>query len=54
MAPPIKVSSAMLKEAFILAAKKEFSDVPSEQSLNHTFSPEFVARIEKLKNEIIN
>lgn len=54
MAPTTKVSSTMLKEAFILATKMEFSDVPGEQSLNHTFSPEFVARIEKLKNEIIN
>lgn len=44
----MKINNSDLKAAFLFAAEQEFSDIPAEQSLNHAFSPKFVAWGNKL------
>lgn len=44
----MKINNSDLKAAFLFAAEQEFSDIPAEQSINHVFSPKFVAWGNKL------
>ena len=38
----MKINNSDVKAAFLLAAENEFSDVPEESDLSHSFSPRFV------------